>query len=43
MKAAAAVAVWLTVAVLAFFAWASLRGFDPAMCDAYASCDWRRA
>ena len=37
-KLAALIAVWVTVALLTILAWAELRGFDPALCDAYNTC-----
>lgn len=32
----------VVLCVLAFLGWAAWRGWDPGLCDAYASCEWRR-
>lgn len=40
---ASAVAAWMVVAGFAFLAWASHRGFDPSMCEAHHTCEWREA
>lgn len=38
MTLAGAIAVWIAVGLLAFLAWAALRGFDPSMCSLYGAC-----